>query len=279
MEGLELDEIVFVSPVTPLMLKASPVGEIADEALYGMSASVIGEENGMLRVRTRYRYEGYADPAHTLRGASSGEWEASVSHLVIAPFADVMAAPSYQSHVMITLPRGANIVVADAVEGEEPGWTRARLADGREGFVRLRSVRPLRVWTAPEDELRANVAADAKLYLGAQYRWGGKSHSGVDCSGLVSMAYMLNGLYIYRDARIVEGYPVREISAEDAKTGDLLFWDVHVALYLGDGRYIHSTGRSSGVVMNSLSPERPDFREDLAAVKKWGSVFGGRKNS
>jgi beta-lactamase class A len=91
------------------------------------------------------------------------------------------------------------------------------------------------------------------------------------------MAYMLNGLYIYRDAGIADGFPIREIPAEAARTGDLLFWDGHVALYLGDNRYIHSTGLSSGVVINSLDPAARDFREDLAAVKKWGSAFAGHE--
>jgi cell wall-associated NlpC family hydrolase len=71
----------------------------------------------------------------------------------------------------------------------------------------------------------------------------------------------------------VEGYPVKEIPAEQGKPADLLFWPGHVALYLGEGRYIHSTGRSSGVVINSLDPQHPDFREDLAGREKWGSVY------
>jgi cell wall-associated NlpC family hydrolase len=157
--------------------------------------------------------------------------------------------------------------------GETPGWLAAVLADGSRGYVRSHSVREIRLWIGKEDGLRANVAADARLYLGAQYRWGGKTHYGVDCSGLASMAYMLNGLYIFRDSRIEDGYPVREIPAGDAREGDLLYWKGHVAVYLGGGRYIHSTGFSSGVVINSLDPSQPDFRADLSEVMMWGSVF------
>jgi prepilin-type processing-associated H-X9-DG protein len=258
------------------MLRPDPVGERADEALYGMAASVTGEENGMLKVRTRYRYEGYVSPDLVSREYPAEEWEKSVSRLIIAPAADVMAEPSYESHVLTTLPRGALLVAGEAECDEkcaETDWLRATLADGKRGYVRRPSVRPVRTWADPEYALRANIAADAKLYLGAQYRWGGKSHFGIDCSGLVSMAYMLNGLYIYRDARIIEGFPVKEIPEERAKLADLLFWDGHVALYIGERRYIHSTGRSSGVVVNSLDPSQPDYREDLSSVKKWGSVF------
>ena len=50
----------------------------------------------------------------------------------------------------------------------------------------------------------------------------------------------------------------------------------HVALYLGEGRYIHSTGAaaSGGVVINSLEPSDPLYREDLVkCLYAVGSVF------
>jgi cell wall-associated NlpC family hydrolase len=264
-----MDEIIFTAPLTPLMLRPEPVGEMADEALCGMTASVVGEENGMLRVRMRYRYEGYVASGQVLRVTSAEAWEESASYRVISPAADILAEPLYETRILATLPRGAML----AVGGGETDWLSAKLADGTAGYVRSPSVRPARAWSGSEDA-RANVLADAKLYLGTQYRWGGKSPWGLDCSGLAGIAYMLNGLYIYRDARIVEGYPVKEIPAERGKPADLLFWPGHVAIYLGEGRYIHSTGRSSGVVINSLDPRQPDFREDLAGGEKWGSVFG-----
>ncbi len=38
-------------------------------------------------------------------------------------------------------------------------------------------------------------------------RWGGKAADGIDCSGVVFMSYLMNGVLIWRDAEIVEGYP------------------------------------------------------------------------
>ena len=48
---------------------------------------------------------------------------------------------------------------------------------------------------------------------------------------------------------------MHEVAFENKKPGDALFFPGHVALYLGEGRYIHSTGAavSGGVVINSLS--------------------------
>ncbi|MFR2484475.1 MAG: hypothetical protein ACLTAC_14040 [Hungatella sp.] len=47
-------------------------------------------------------------------------------------------------------------------------------------------------------------------------------------------------------------------------------------MYMGDGKYIHSTGKagSGGVVINSLNPEDADFRADLAeSLYAVGSIF------
>lgn len=112
-----------------------------------------------------------------------------------------------------------------------------------------------------------------------------KLANGIDCSGVVFMVYLMNGVLIWRDADIREGYPMKAIWREGeemclveerAKAGDLLFWRGHVGMYLGDGRYLHCTGheRVFGCRVNSLRRGDEDFREDLAeALKVVGSVF------
>ena len=60
------------------------------------------------------------------------------------------------------------------------------------------------------------------------------------------------------------------------RKGDLLFFPGHVAVYLGEGRYCHSTGRAGddGFTINSLDPDAEDFRPDLAAkLSAVGSYF------
>ena len=81
------------------------------------------------------------------------------------------------------------------------------------------------------------------------------------------------GVLIYRDARIVEGWPMHQIPFADKKRGDALYFPGHIALYLGEGRYIHSTGASAsgGVVINSLDPADPLYRKIWSgAYMRWG---------
>lgn len=229
---------------------------------------------------------------------------------------DVLSLPKVQGVRMMELERGGLLRrVAEAPEEAEAhkGWAKVRLVDGRVGYVRDVALEPVRYemsavfsqeeglpfdealakqkgipaaelvqealnrWYGGSEEVfRAAVCEQAKKYMGTEYRWGGKSGRGIDCSGLVSSAYMQCGVLIYRDARLVEGWPMHEIPKEQVRRGDALYFPGHIALYLGEGRYIHSTGAagSGGVVLNSLDPDDPLYREDLVkSLYAVGSLF------
>ncbi len=186
-----------------------------------------------------------------------------------------MACPSFQSRPLLTLPLGA--LVSPDGPGEAP-WQRVLLPDGRRGYVRSSWLGPCCAAPAPLSEaaLRQRLTDTALLFLHAPYRWGGKTPLGVDCSGLVSMCYLLSGIVICRDARMEPGFPIHPIDREAMGPGDLLYFKGHVAMYLGGGRYIHSTGApgSDGVSVNSLDPAAPDYRRDLAeGILAIGSYF------
>ena len=130
--------------------------------------------------------------------------------------------------------------------------------------------------TINEESFRDKVTITAKSYLGTQYRCGGKSAAGIDCSGLTFMSYMINGILIYRDAEIKCGYLIHEIPIEQIKKGDPLYFKGHIAMYLGEQKYIHCTGHkdSFGCVINSLNPNDSDYRQDLAeGILAVGSIF------
>ena len=129
---------------------------------------------------------------------------------------------------------------------------------------------------ADQETTRHRIVRSAESYLGVQYRWGGHSGSGTDCSGLTFMSYLLNGILIYRDAELHDGYPVHEISWADKKPADLLYFPGHVAMYLGNGRYLHSTGftRDFGCVYGSLVEGEAGYRPDLdGRCTAVGSIF------
>lgn len=269
--------IVNVS-VCAMLSEPTRESTVVDEALYGMVVDILEEVTpGWYRIRTHYRYEGIVSADDLIVDeAKAAAWDALPKKVVRNKnFCDILSIPKVQGWHLMNLTRGC--VVAPLAEPES-GWQKVQLADGRVGFVQAGILDTYH--TAPlsedEDTLRKAFVDAAMLYTGTHYRWGGKSPMGIDCSGLCSMAYMLCGVLIYRDAKIMDGFPLHEIALENIKPGDLLFFPGHVAMYLGDGRYCHSTGRSGddGFTLNSLNPEAPDYRADLREkITQVGSYF------
>lgn len=265
-------------PIASLRKETAKESELTDEDLYGNWVEVLEEAApGWHKIKTHYLYTGYVMDSELLFDEDKVMlWGKQKKMSVLRSFGDVLSGPRVQEYCILTLTRGAVISVLG--NADENGWIKVGLCDGREGYMKESSLGEyITEWSLDEEEeLRRNIVATACGYLGTQYRWGGKTPLGIDCSGLCSISYMLNGVIIYRDADIVEGFPVHEIPKEDMKPCDLLFFPGHVAMYIGNERYIHSTGKkgSDGVVINSLNPAHEDYREDLPPkLIAVGSIF------
>ncbi|MDJ0733844.1 MAG: C40 family peptidase [Nostocaceae cyanobacterium] len=82
------------------------------------------------------------------------------------------------------------------------------------------------------------------------YLWGGTVGPNYDCSGLMQAAFCSVGVWLPRDAYQQEEF-LQPITITQLQPGDLVFFGTpekatHVGLYLGDGRYIHSSGKDKG---------------------------------
>lgn len=273
---------------------------IEDEIFSGWAVRLISgsTQNGWVKIQTHYGYEGYISEK-AFRPVKREELlyrqDKTRFFRIGIRQADLLSEPRVQGLPLELLLKNAFVELLE--KETEEGWSRIRTAAGREGYVHTRylAVRGeddgylleetedrgyfqerFRSACMCEEELRRKVTESARAYLGTQYRWGGKSSQGLDCSGLAFMSYMENGVLIYRDADIVPGYPIHPVGREELKEGDLIFFPGHVAVYLGNDRYIHSTAyaKTPYVTINSLNPKDKDYREDLdKKVTACGSLF------
>lgn len=170
------------------------------------------------------------------------------------------------------------------------GWTEVMLPSGRKGYARSsqlaihKGFRNIAMGEgdggslSPEES--EGVIRYAEMLMGSAYLWGGMSSKGTDCSGLVRLAYLMNGILLPRNAsqqlkcgEVVELDPkaAMEERIANLQRGDLLFFGTpasspeklprvtHIGIYLGEGMFIHS---SQVVRRNSLLPDNKAYYEN-----------------
>jgi len=165
--------------------------------------------------------------------------------------APIRAEPSDDAEQVTQALRGEPL----RVEERRDGWARVLTAYDYPGWIHADALEE------GDGSLGLGGAADpvevARSYLGTPYLWGGMTERGIDCSGLVHMAYRRAGRVVPRDADQQEeaGEEVAE-----PRPGDLVTYGEaeadHIAFWLGDGRILHSTGREDGIgVVEEAEPE------------------------
>jgi len=146
------------------------------------------------------------------------------------------------------------------------------LPDTRKGWVSKSQSQLWESWIASRNTSPERLINTAKSMMGTPYLWGGTSIKGMDCSGFTKTIYYLNGQIIPRDAsqQINEGELIDANKTwEKLQVGDLLFFGekateekkervVHVAMWIGNGEFIHSRGL---VRISSFDPENQNYDE------------------
>ena len=232
--------LVLSVPCAPIRTKPADASEMCSEALAGEAAHILeaGEKDWIQIELVADGYRGWTDRKQWRRFDADEEGNQSK----IKPFR--IQAPTSpwvrKDGGVIHLPAGSIVHLDEASNWSFSGIDLTPLFSMDELF-----------------EVHQNPLDAASSFLGAPYRWGGRSILGIDCSGLMQVAFLLCGQRLPRDAsqQAQEG---QLVAWSERSSGDLAFFKndegriIHVGILKDEGTILHAAGE---VAMDTLSED------------------------
>jgi len=210
------------------------------EVIFGEHVLVLDEQGGWAWVQSLSDgYVGY------VQSEILADPKAPASHTVKAPSTFIYPGPDIKLPPIGQLPMNARC----AFEGGTGEF--AELAGG--GYVFAKHL-------AGQAGNADHFTDIAKNFVGTPYLWGGRTYSGIDCSGLVQMAMIAAGKKCLRDTDMQEN-SIGALLAHDAgrtdlAKGDLIFWGGHVGIMVDAEHLLHANAYHMQTVIEPYEEAR-----------------------
>lgn len=255
-----------VVPISVANLRSAPKhsAELATQAIMGTPLRIYKQEDGWWLVQTPDQYLAWVDNGgvQPLTETEFDQWKRADKLIYTKTLGHVYPFPESNEEQPVS-----DMVAGGILKklGEEKGFYAVEFPDGRTGYVAKNEAMPYTQWLQGLPHTETHLVATAMRLMGVPYLWGGTSTKGVDCSGFTKTVYFLNGTIIPRDAsqQVHTGMPIDSTqNFENLQPGDLLFFGrkatdstaekvVHVGMWIGDNKFIHSSGK---VRISSMDP-------------------------
>ncbi|GAB2762337.1 C40 family peptidase [Salinimicrobium soli] len=244
--------------------------ELATQATLGTPLKVLKHDGDWYLVQTPDNYIAWVDHGGItpLTEQEFASWKAAEKVIFLRPYGQAYEKAATNSGIV------SDVVAGDifVLKGSKNGFFEVEYPDGKIGYLEKDKAQPYKEWIASRSLSEEELVSTSKELMGLPYLWGGTSPKGVDCSGFTKTIYFMNGMVIPRDAsqQVHTGKVVDSTkNFENLQPGDLLFFGtpatdsskervVHVGMWIGDNKMIHSSGN---VHISSMDPNSEDFDE------------------
>ena len=161
---------------------------------------------------------------------------------------------SKKAKVLKTLKVGTAVTVY----GTSGSWRKVSVA-GKTGYVPKQYVyvgTKAPSLTGSTYEKGQTVAEFAQRFVGNPYVWGGTDlNRGADCSGFIGSIYRSFGYKLPRSSSELRSAG-RKVSYIQKQPGDIICYNGHVAMYIGNGKIVHASSRKTGIKIS----QRANYR-------------------
>ncbi len=245
--------------------------ELVTQAILGTPVKILKKgEDGYYLVQTPDGYISWLDNdgVQFMTEAGIKDWLSSAKIIYLKEYGFSYSEADEKSQTVSDLGAG-NLL---KIMGEDSDFYLVNYPDDRTAYVKKDEAKLFNDWYNELSPTGETILKTARRFMGIPYLWGGTSTKGMDCSGFTKTVYYLNGIVLARDAsqQVNTGDMIdTENGWNNLQAGDLLFFGrkakgdkkeriTHVAIYIGDGDFIHAAGR---VKINSFNPEKPYYSD------------------
>jgi len=257
--------------VANIRSKPDHPAELATQSILGTPIKVLKKgEDGYYLVQTPDNYISWLDDdGFTFMTEDNWkEWISSSKIIYTKEYGFSYSEADVNSQTVSDLVAG-NLL---KIMGEDSDFYLVNYPDGRVAYIKKDEAKLFNDWYNTLNPTGETILKTAYRFMGIPYLWGGTSTKGMDCSGFTKTVYYLNGIVLQRDAsqQVNNGELVDTKDGwQNLQPGDLLFFGrkakenheeriTHVAIYIGDGDFIHAAGR---VKINSFNPEKSYYSD------------------
>ncbi len=212
------------------------IGKSETQLLFGEEFQIEREEgNWLYGTSLNDGYKGY------VRTDCLGEKGSQTTHFVSALTALVYPKPDFKSRPILNLSFLSRLIILEAEDNNGFLW-----AEGT-GWIPSAHVLMLNEFDKQVDHVET-----AKMFLNSPYRYGGRLAWGIDCSGLVQLAFNRNGVFCPRDSSQQMLSVGEEIEKNGVRRGDLVFFPGHVGIMTCADQVLNASARTMSVRIEAL---------------------------
>jgi len=211
-----------------LYKKSSYKSKIVTQMIYGESFKVINKYSKWMKIQIKEdKYIGYIKKRKFIPYLEP-------THKVSSLFANIYKKPNFKNKIG-RLPYVAKIKVDEK---------NSKFAKFQNKWIEIKNIKPLKY-------RNKDFFKDVKIFKNVEYKWGGKTYDGIDCSALIQVCLNFNNKFCPRDSNIQKKFFKKNINFKNIRKNDIIYWNGHVALALSNKKLIHAYGPlEKTIVMN-----------------------------